>query len=114
MPTQAHRRNGILATHGAGTPHPTDGEEITVSPIRSLAYVVAVCSLVVIACATAPEEEHPVARMAVFDLNCPRAKVSFTRIAEDAVGATGCGRRIKYIRVCRLDIFDDECQWVAN
>jgi hypothetical protein len=41
------------------------------------------------ACATAPEEEHPVVRMAVFDLNCPRAKLSFTRIAEDMVGATG-------------------------
>jgi hypothetical protein len=85
-----------------------------VSSIRSLAHVFAVCLLAASACATAPEEEHPVARMAVFDLNCPRDKLSFTRIAEDAVGATGCGRRIKYVRVCRLAVWDEECQWIAN
>jgi hypothetical protein len=89
-----------------------------VSPIRYVAHVFAVCLLAASACATGPEEEHPVVRMAQFDLNCPRAKLSFTRISDDTVGVTGCGRRIKYVRLCRrtgVGMFvDDECQWVSN
>ena len=88
------------------------------SAIRYLARVFAVCLLAAGACATAPEEEHPIVRMAVFDLNCPRDKLSFTRISEDAVGASGCGRRIKYVRLCREAYVgrfaDEECQWVSN
>ena len=88
------------------------------NPIRYLALISAACLLATSACATGPEEEHPVVRMAEFDLNCPRPKLSFTRISEDAVGASGCGRRIKYVRLCRrkgVGVFvDDECQWVSN
>ena len=88
------------------------------SSIRYLARLLALCLLAASACATAPEEEHPVVRMAQFDLNCPRAKLSFTRISEDAVGVSGCGRRIKYVRLCHqtgVGMFrDDECQWVTN
>jgi hypothetical protein len=89
-----------------------------VSPIRYLTFAFAVCSLAAGACATAPDEEHPIVRMAVFDLNCPRAKLSFTRLSEDSVGATGCGRRVKYVRLCREThigkLADEECQWVTN
>jgi hypothetical protein len=78
------------------------------------AHVFAVCLFAAGACATAPEEEHPIVRTAQFDL----AKLSFVRISDDAVGVTGCGRRIKYVRICRqtgVGMFvDDECQWVAN
>ena len=89
------------------------------SAIRYLARVFAVCLLAAGACATAPEEEHPIVRMAVFDLNCPRGQLSFMRLSEDAVGASGCGRRIKYVRVWREGQFgtmpvDDECQWISN
>ena len=84
------------------------------SPIRYLARVFAVCLLAASACATAPQEEHPISRMAQFDLNCPRAKLSFTILDENTVGATGCGRRIRYVRVCRQGDLDEDCRWMAN
>jgi len=75
-------------------------------------------ALLTAACATTTPTEHPIERMGEFDLNCPKKKLSFTEIDSDTWGVTGCGRRIKYVRVCRqtgVGVFvEDECRWVAN
>lgn len=67
-------------------------------------------------------EVHPVAAQAQFDLNCPRSKLGYMRIADDQWGAVGCGKRARYRNVCgqrleregslsgRYDV-KDECRW---
>lgn len=67
----------------------------------------------------APEPaRHPVARVAPFDLDCPREQLSYTQIDDKTWGVTGCGRRAKYIEVCRpLDmdaLTEDRCRWIRN
>lgn len=84
--------------------------------IRRLACIL-VGGLLTGACATT-YIQHPIERMAEFDLNCPKKKITFTEIDSDTWGATGCGQRIKYVRLCRqvgVGVFtEDECRWVAN
>ncbi len=62
--------------------------------------------------------EHPVVRMAPFDLNCPKQQLSYTKIDAGTWGVAGCGRRTKYVRICRqvgTGVFaEDECRWVSN
>jgi hypothetical protein len=86
--------------------------------IRCLAPILAVCALVTSGCATPRTTEHPIVRMAQFDLNCPRESLSYTQIDDDTWGVVGCGRRTKYVRLCRQvgqGIFiEDHCRWVAN
>jgi hypothetical protein len=56
--------------------------------------------------------------MAPFDLDCPRAQLEYTVIDTGTVGVTGCGRRTKYVKMCRQisDGFgiSDECRWIQN
>jgi hypothetical protein len=70
------------------------------------------------ACAETQRREHPIVRMAEFDLNCPKNQLSFTQIDAGTWGAVGCGKRTKYVRLCRqvgTGVFvEDECRWVAN
>jgi hypothetical protein len=69
------------------------------------------------ACATTPKE-HPIVRIAMFDLNCPREQLSYTKIDDGTWGVDGCGQRRKYVRICRTvgeGIFaQDRCRWVGN
>ena len=62
--------------------------------------------------------EHPVVRMAPFDLNCPRESLSYTPIDSGTWGVTGCGRRTKYVKLCRQVgvgmLAHDDCRWVQN
>lgn len=87
--------------------------------IRRLALMLTTCMTLAGACA-APQKkvEHPIVRMAQFDLNCPREQLSYTQIDEGTWGVVGCGRRTKYVRVCRQVgegwLLHDECRWVAN
>jgi hypothetical protein len=70
------------------------------------------------ACATGQPKEHPVVRMAMFDLNCPREQLSYTKIDDGTWGVVGCGQRRKYVRICRTVgegiLAQDKCRWVAN
>ncbi len=62
--------------------------------------------------------EHPVVRMAPFDLECPKEKLSYHQLDENTWGVIGCERRTKYVRICRQVgqgfFTSDECQWVKN
>jgi hypothetical protein len=80
--------------------------------------VIGVLLSVTTSCATspAPKKEHPVVGMAAFDLNCPKEQVSIQVIEREIWGATGCGQRARYIRVCQkvplnLSIKGDNCHW---
>jgi hypothetical protein len=71
------------------------------------------------ACATAKPKEHPIVRMAQFDLNCPRDQLTYTQLDAGTWGVVGCGRRTKYVRLCRQVVgfggsIEDQCRWVAN
>jgi hypothetical protein len=53
--------------------------------------------------------------MAPFDLDCPRSEIEYTRIDEDVWGASGCGKRVKYVQICHRTVHGwEECQWVQN
>jgi hypothetical protein len=73
------------------------------------------------ACAPPPPPkpvEHPIVRLAMFDLDCPRNEIEYTQINETTWGVSGCGKRTKYMRVCRQvwtgHFASDECRWVQN
>ncbi|HSY24580.1 MAG TPA: hypothetical protein VK841_20785 [Polyangiaceae bacterium] len=61
---------------------------------------------------------HPVVQMAMFDLNCPREQLLYTRIDDATWGVEGCGQRAKYVKICRQVGYgmaiSDDCRWVRN
>src|SRR5690349_6145 len=85
-----------------------------------LAIALATSALVCVGCEaeTQTPVEHPVRRMAPFDLNCAREQLQYTAIDADTWGVIGCGRRTKYIKLCRQVgegwARHDECRWVQN
>src|SRR5436853_2127081 len=62
--------------------------------------------------------EHPIVHLAPFDLDCPREQLHYTQLTPTTWGVTGCGRRTKYVKVCRqvgTGIFiSDDCRWIQN
>jgi hypothetical protein len=74
--------------------------------------------LLCVACESEKPAEHPIVRMAPFDLDCPKEQLSYTHLDEGTWGVTGCGRRTKYVRICRevgYGMFaHDVCRWVQN
>jgi hypothetical protein len=80
------------------------------------------------ACASTPppRAEHPLALRAPFDLDCPKKKIRYRALGPDTIGATGCGQRVTYVRVCRdavdngasfmlgTTITETKCQWIMN
>jgi hypothetical protein len=56
--------------------------------------------------------------MAAFDLQCPKAQLSYTQIDRGTWGVTGCGKQTKYVRLCRQVgsgwMIEDDCRWVQN
>jgi hypothetical protein len=51
--------------------------------------------------------------MATFDLDCPREQLEYVKIDEGTWGVSGCGKRTKYVRICRQVGFryiSDECR----
>lgn len=68
----------------------------------------------------AKRTRHPVLKMAPFDLNCPYEQIEFIKIDEQTVGARGCGKQVKYVKLCRQVLrpwtygLRDECRWVQN
>jgi hypothetical protein len=82
-----------------------------------LGFVVGTLVLLATSCATSsPKREHPVLGMAAFDLNCPKEQISIQVIEREIWGATGCGQRARYIRVCqkvslKVSVKGDECHW---
>jgi hypothetical protein len=87
---------------------------------RYLAYALATAALLTGACATSPppKKEHAIVKMAAFDLNCPKEQLSFQEIDSGTWGVVGCGRRTKYVRICRQlgsGVYESsECRWVQN
>src|SRR5262245_23033471 len=86
--------------------------------IRRLGPILAVVAAVSGCGGSQQQTEHPIVGMAEFDLNCRRDKLSYTQIDKGTWGVTGCGRRTKYVRICRQvgeGVFaHDDCRWVAN
>jgi hypothetical protein len=85
------------------------------------AGVTLILSLFAPACAPAQPAkaaEHPIVKMAMFDLDCPRDQLQYTQIDAATWGVAGCGRRTKYVRVCRQvwvgGPLVDECRWMQN
>ncbi len=70
------------------------------------------------ACANRPKADHPIVRMAEFDLSCPKKQLLYSHIDDNTWGVVGCGRRAKYVRVCRQVwhglLLEDECRWIQN
>jgi hypothetical protein len=83
-----------------------------------LGFVVTV--LVLSGCASEEKEpaQHPVVKLAAFDLQCPRSKLLYTPIDKRNLGVQGCGRQARYVKLCRevRGTFgpEDECRWVRN
>ena len=80
---------------------------------------IAILAAVGPACAPKKRSVHPVVSLAPFDLDCARKKLRYTRLNADTMGVRGCGKKAKYVRVCRTrnpgTIFqEDVCQWVQN
>src|SRR5262245_51768205 len=69
--------------------------------LRSFAPILAVCAVVAGGCASSQPKEHPIIKMAQFDLNCARKDLTYTQIDKNTWGVTGCGKRTKYVRLCR-------------
>ena len=74
-----------------------------------------------LACACGPRKPplHPVVKLAQFDLDCPKKKLTYTRINQKTVGVRGCGKKVKYVKLCRtryeLTLAEhEECTWVKN
>lgn len=69
-------------------------------------------------CGSGQPADHPVVGMAEFDLECPRENLLYTSIDTHTLGVQGCGRRARYIMICRevSGVFgpEDECRWVMN
>ncbi len=70
------------------------------------------------ACEVDKPAEHPVVLAAPFDLDCPKEKVRYKKIDEATWGAMGCGRRAKYVEICREvgpgAFKTDECHWLKD
>jgi hypothetical protein len=79
--------------------------------------VVGGVALLASSCAT-QRREHPIVNMAVFDLNCPKPQLTYTQLDDKNWGVAGCGRRVRYVKVCRKSgygmYYSEDCQWVAN
>jgi hypothetical protein len=66
-------------------------------------------------CAAPQRKEHPIVNLAVFDLNCPKAQLTYAQIDEKNWGVAGCGQRVRYVEMCRRNQYNlEECQWVSN
>jgi hypothetical protein len=70
------------------------------------------------ACTPQKAAEHPIVRMAPFDLDCPKEQLAYAAIDSGTWGVTGCCKRVKYIKLCRQTGFGmasfDSCRWVQN
>lgn len=85
--------------------------------MRGLVKAVFVVGLLASACATPQRVEHPVVRMASFDLKCPKDQLGFMEIDEKTWGVEGCGKRARYVEICQrsgMYGLNQECQWIAN
>lgn len=65
--------------------------------------------------------KHPVVTMAPFDLDCPEEKLKYEHLNKKAWGVSGCGKRTKYIHVCRQVSYGlvgafhtNKCFWERN
>jgi hypothetical protein len=76
-----------------------------------LGFVLGLLSLLA-ACEPEKPAEHPIVGMAQFDLQCPKEQLRYFHIAEGIWGVEGCGKRAKYVEICRYKDYD--CHWVQN
>jgi len=89
--------------------------------MRQLVSIVAWLLPLIAACG-GPDKpaEHPVVKMAPFDLDCPKDQIKYTHIDDGVWGAAGCGKRTKYVQDCREMglqspwTVHEECRWIQN
>jgi hypothetical protein len=66
--------------------------------VRSRKIAVTLIAVALIACVPPTEAVAPVAE---FDLQCPRANLSYTQLNEKTIGVKGCGKQAKYVEICQ-------------
>lgn len=74
------------------------------------------------ACVTTPAGN--VESRAAFEMDCPAKELEVTPLSKDTVGVSGCGRRLVYIKQCKMDVgcpaflclgpLVQACTWVLN
>jgi hypothetical protein len=74
----------------------------------------ALASVLSAGCAAQQPTVHPIVKLAPFDLDCPRDEIEYTHIDEDVWGASGCGKRVKYVQICQRRGYWSECHWIQN
>ncbi len=49
---------------------------------------------------------------AAYEFQCPKEQIALEQLATDTVGASGCGHRVSYVRLCKNDALESECHRV--
>jgi hypothetical protein len=76
------------------------------------AWLAALALAAAAGCATSSSREaSPLVKRAMFDLDCPREKLSWHNLGEDTWGVRGCGKQATYRQVCPVPL---DCMWVRN
>ena len=85
--------------------------------LAAFVVMLAVSALLLGSCVQSPQKrENPILGIAAFDLNCPKGNLSIKVIERTVWGVSGCGRRGRYIYVCRRSRQTglEECTWIAD
>jgi hypothetical protein len=63
-------------------------------------------------------DRSPLVKMATFDLDCLRSQIEYTQLDTGVWGASGCGKRVKYVQICQrrgyLNYSTEECRWIQS